>query len=225
MKNPSAIPWSSVRAWFFDLDGTLMDTDDQAVDSMARRLRVLGPARSARLARRLVMMSETPMNGIITMLDIVGLDTLLFRVQSWLQKEPHPTFRIIEGVRPMLEALAAHAPLAVVSTRTLESAHAFLEQHALTDLFQLVVGQETTKRLKPHPEPILYAAAQLKVAVEACVMVGDTPMDVLSARRAGAWSVGVLCGFGEENELRRSGAHLVLPSTADLLSVVQENLV
>ncbi|MBN2002150.1 MAG: HAD family hydrolase [Anaerolineae bacterium] len=225
MKNASAIPWGSVRAWFFDLDGTLMDTDDQAVESLARRLRIFGPARSARIARRLVMMGETPMNDMITMLDIVGLDALLFKVQRRLQKEPQPTFRIIDGVRPMLEVLAAHAPLAVVSTRLHEAARAFLEQHALTDLFQMVVTQETTHRLKPHPEPILYAAAQLKVPPEACVMVGDTPMDVVSARRAGAWAVGVLCGFGEEHELRRSGAHLILPSTADLASIVQENLV
>lgn len=225
MKNPLAIPWTSVRAWFFDLDGTLMDTDDQTVESLARRLRVFGPARSARLARRLVMMSETPMNSMITMLDIVSLDTLLFKVQKRLQKETRPTFRIIDGVGPLLAALAAHAPLAVVSTRSRESAQAFLEQHALTDFFQLVVAQETTKRLKPHPEPILYAATQLKIAPEACVMVGDTPMDVLSARRAGVWAVGVLCGFGEENELRRSGAHQILPSTANLLSIVQENLV
>jgi phosphoglycolate phosphatase-like HAD superfamily hydrolase len=52
------------------------------------------------------------------------------------------------------------------------------------------------------------------------VMVGDTPVDVLSGRRAGAWTIGVLCGFGEEAELWRAGAHLVLPSTADLLALV-----
>jgi len=41
---------------------------------------------------------------------------------------------------------------------------------------------------------------------------------VKSARRAGAWSVGVLCGFGERAELERAGAHLILDSTADLLA-------
>ena len=47
-------------------------------------------------------------------------------------------------------------------------------------------------------------------------MVGDTTVDVHAARRAGAWSVGVLCGFGQRAELARAGAHLVLETTADL---------
>jgi N-acetyl-D-muramate 6-phosphate phosphatase len=50
-------------------------------------------------------------------------------------------------------------------------------------------------------------------------MVGDTTVDILSARRAGAWAIGVLCGFGEERELWRAGAHMVLHTTADLLAL------
>jgi phosphoglycolate phosphatase len=45
-------------------------------------------------------------------------------------------------------------------------------------------------------------------------------VDVKSARRAGALSVAVLCGFGERKELERAGAHLILDSTADLLTHV-----
>ena len=47
-------------------------------------------------------------------------------------------------------------------------------------------------------------------------MVGDTTVDIKSARRAGAWSIGVLCGFGEQAELERAGAHMILPATAEL---------
>ena len=215
------IPYADIQGWFFDLDGTLMDTDDQTVESLAHRLRFMGEARAARLARRIVMFSETPMNGVITMLDMVGLDAVLFGVRRMLKSEIEPTFRIIDGVKPMLAYLAERAQLAVVTTRSHDDAMAFLEHHELTDLFKLVVTQSTTKRLKPHPQPVLYAAEQLGLAPEACVMVGDTPVDVLSGVRAGAFAVGVLCGFGEENEMWRAGAHVILPSTADLLTQVQ----
>jgi phosphoglycolate phosphatase len=47
-------------------------------------------------------------------------------------------------------------------------------------------------------------------------MVGDTVVDIISARRAGAQSVGVLCGFGEADELLRAGANLILPTTSNL---------
>ena len=84
-------------------------------------------------------------------------------------------------------------------------------------MFATTCGLQDTRRLKPHPEPVQLAAQRLGVPVEKCVMIGDTTVDVKSGRRAGAWSVGVLCGFGEPKELARAGAHLVLDSTADLL--------
>jgi HAD superfamily hydrolase (TIGR01509 family) len=217
----TAIPFDQIQGWFFDLDGTLMDTDDQTVESLARRLRFLGDARARRLARRMVMAGETPMNYAITAVDMVGLDAVLFGVRRMMHAHTIPTFRLIEGVKPLLAHLAERATLAVVSTRSAEDAAEFLRQHDLTGFFKLSVTQATTKRLKPHPEPVLYAAKQLGLSPEACVMVGDTTMDILSGRRAGAWAVGVLCGFGEEAELWRAGAHLVLPSTADLLKLVE----
>lgn len=221
MAEEKPIPLAQIRAWFFDLDGTLMDTDDQTVESLARRLRFLGATRAQRLGRRLVMASETPLNGAMTLLDVVGLDAVLMGLKGAVAHQNRPTFRIIDGVKPLLEHLAARYPLAVVSTRSRADSEAFLQQHGLSELFRLVVAGDTTRRLKPHPEPVLFAAQQLGLPPAQCVMVGDTPMDTLSARRAGAWAVGVLCGFGEEAELRRTGAHWILPSTADLLARVQ----
>lgn len=214
------IPFDRIRGWFFDLDGTLMDTDDQAVESLAHRLRFTGERRSMDLARRLVMVSETPMNHVMTVLDILGLDPWVFRMRRRLSHRVKPTFRLIEGVDKLIAHLTHRGQLAVVSTRSQEDAQAFLRQHVLQPAFALTVTQETTKRLKPHPEPVQYAARNLDLPLGNCVMVGDTPVDILSARRAGAWAIGVLCGFGEERELWRAGAHLVVPSTADLLERV-----
>jgi phosphoglycolate phosphatase len=63
---------------------------------------------------------------------------------------------------------------------------------------------------------VRHAAKQLGVPVERCVMVGDTTVDVKSARRAGAGAVAVLCGFGEREELERAGAHVILEHTSQL---------
>ena len=212
-----------IRGWFFDLDGTLMDTDDQAVEVLAHRLRLSGNTRSRRLARRIVMLSETPMNHAVTLLDMVGLDPWVFAVRRKLSHHIKPTFRLVPGVRPLIQHLATVGQLAVVSTRSQEDAVLFLKQHALKDYFHVLATQETTKRLKPHPEPVLHAAKQLGLPPAACVMVGDTPVDIRAARRAGAWAIGVLCGFGEEAELWRAGAHMVLESTADLLPLVAQS--
>jgi len=200
-----------------------MDTDDQAVEALAHRLRFVGQPRSRQLARRMVMLSETPMNHAMTLLDRVGFDLWIFALRRRLSRRVEPTFRLVPGVRPLIQHLATVGQLAVVSTRSQEDAVLFLKQHALSEYFHLLATQETTKRLKPHPEPVLYAAKQLGLPPAACVMVGDTPVDMRAARRAGAWAVGVLCGFGEEAELWRAGAHIVLESTADLLPLVGQS--
>lgn len=214
------IPFNQIKGWFFDLDGTLMDTDDQAVDALARRLRLFGDAGARAMARRLVMMGESPMNRVMTLMDIAGLDAWAFAMRRRLSRHMRPTFRLIPGVIPLLEYLASMGKLAVVSTRSCSDAEEFLRQHNLGPHFALSVTQDTTKRLKPHPQPVAYAARYLDLSPSECAMVGDTPADIVSARRAGAWAIGVLCGFGEEDELWRAGAHRVVASTADILPLV-----
>ncbi len=52
-------------------------------------------------------------------------------------------------------------------------------------------------------------------------MVGDTVVDIRAGKAAGAQTVGVLCGFGEEDELRKAGADMILHSPVDLLSILR----
>ncbi|HDQ71670.1 MAG TPA: HAD family hydrolase [Chloroflexi bacterium] len=212
-----------IDAIFFDLDGTLMDTDDQAVERVARWLQRLHWPRPQRAARRLVMAVETPGNFLVTMLDVVGLDRLAMafagRLRHRLGRRMHD-FRLMAGAREMLIDLSSRYRMAIVSTRAEAETKAFLDQHDLHDFFELLVTCESTWRLKPHPAPILHAAQQMGVAVERCAMVGDTTVDVKSARRAGAWAIAVLCGFGGRAELERAGALWILEHTSHLTSLL-----
>jgi HAD superfamily hydrolase (TIGR01549 family) len=218
---PSLNP-TPIRAILFDLDGTLADTDDAAVKRMAQRLRWLARGRTDRLARRLVMASETPGNYGITLLDILGLDAPVFRlgdrVRHWRNPLTKLEFHLIPGVAEMMAQLAGKYRLALVTTRGRAHIQAFLDTFPLIgQAIEVTSGLEDTYRLKPHPAPLLHAAAKLNVPIQNCLMVGDTTVDVLAGRRAGAQTVGVLCGFGERRELERAGAHLILDSTAHLL--------
>ena len=67
---------------------------------------------------------------------------------------------------------------------------------------------------------MVWAARQMGLEPQECVMIGDTTVDIRAGKAAGAQTVGVLCGFGDEKELRRAGADLILPSTADLAQVL-----
>ncbi len=215
---------SRIRALCFDVDGTLSDTDDQFVQKLIQKLhhlRFLFPNKDPRpFARRFVMTVESPGNFLYGIPDQLGFDSTLAKMGDSLYslglgKDPKP-FLLIAGVREMLTALREHYPLAVVSARGERSTGWFLDQFELRPFFQCIATAQTCRYTKPHPDPILWAAKQMEVSPEECLMIGDTTVDILAANAAGAQSVGVLCGFGEEEELRKIGAQTILRTTAEL---------
>jgi len=213
-----------IDAILFDLDGTLIETDDVAVETLARRLRsvrwLLPKRDTVRAARHWLMAAEYRATRALALLDHVGLDDNVLGLGARLRRvkgvTAPPDFRPVDGVVEMLHDLAHRYHLAIVTTRSHRTADLFLSQQGLDGLVQVVVGREDTWRIKPHPSPVQHAAEQLGVPVERCLMVGDTTADILAARAARARSVGVLCGFGEAHELERAGADRVLKTTSEL---------
>ena len=230
---------SRVRALCFDVDGTIADTDDHIVAQLAKAIDAIpgvSGRRSERLARQIVMGLETPVHGAYALLDQLGLDVPLARLRTRLQdvkrrgadpghtrnpqaidEVPH---EMMAGVQEMLQLLARHYPMCTISTGSAPRVERFLVHYGVRDLFRVVVGAQTTRRMKPHPEPLLYAAREMGVEPGECLMIGDTTIDVRTGRAAGAQTVAVLCGFGTEDELVAAGADLVLRTTSDLLGVL-----
>ncbi len=218
-----------IQAVCFDVDGTLSDTDDEWVARFSCRLKMVLPwmqkEKLDSVSRYLVMAAESPANLVYRTLDCLHLDGLLGRLSSWMARKRGlmkvRSFQAIPGVLAMLEKLDGRLPLAVVSARDEHSTLLFLQQFKVLDRFQVVVTSQTCRYTKPYPDPVLFAAKSMNVQPEKCLMVGDTTVDILSGKRAGMQTAGVLCGFGRENELRKAGADLILSTTADLLMHLQ----
>jgi len=220
-----ALEIERIKAICFDVDGTLRDTDDLYVKKFAKKLAAIRFALPGRdenhAARRLVMFLEEPMNRFYSTLDRFHLDDDFVWLRTRKQKAHNPEdLHIITGVKEMLTTLANLYPLAVVTSRDEAGTKAFLDHHELTPFFQCMATALTTRYTKPHPQPVIWAAEQLGVQPSHCLMVGDTTVDIRSGRRAGAQTVGVLCGFGEQEELIKHGANLVLDTTATLKNIL-----
>jgi beta-phosphoglucomutase-like phosphatase (HAD superfamily) len=97
---------------------------------------------------------------------------------------------------------------------------AFLERFDLIKYFDAVVTGLSAPHTKPYPDPVLLAAKKMDTPPGACLMIGDTTVDIRAGKTAGAQTLGVLCGFGEEPELRRMGANLILENTPLLADVL-----
>ena len=220
---------SRVQAICFDVDGTLSDTDDVMVAQLAGLLQPFGflfPGRNlVRVARSIVMEIESPANFIYGLPDLVGLDAEVFALKDWaasqLKREAKP-FQLVPGTREMLEELQPRYPLSIVSARDTRTTMEFLDQFSLAAYFKCIATDQTCQHTKPFADPIIWVAGGMDVAPEACLMVGDTTVDIRAGRAAGAQTVGVLCGFGEADELRKHGADLILPFPSELVHVLEE---
>jgi HAD superfamily hydrolase (TIGR01509 family) len=217
---------SRVRGLLFDVDGTLSDTDDHWVARFTRFLTpfswLFSDHNPKRFARWVVMSIETPANFFYSLADRLGIDKHLYNFFNWLFQNnrsgqaAQDRFLIIPGVRDMLEELHGKFPMAVVSARDELTTLAFLVQFGLDRFFDVVVTAHTCEHTKPFPEPVQFAAKALGLDPAECLMVGDTIVDIKAGRLAGAQTVAVLCGFGQQQELAQAGADLLLSSTADL---------
>ena len=217
-----------IKAVCFDIDGTLHDTDDQYVlrlNSFLRPLVTFFPQADLRaLSRRLVMQAETPANFLFRMLDLLHLDDTIASLQDRLDKrrvgsDVQP-YHLVEGVQEMLENLSHHFTLSIVSARGEQVSNTFLEYFSIRSYFTAVATAQTCRHTKPYPDPVLWAAAQMGVPPQNCLMVGDTTVDIQAGKAAGSQTAGVLCGFGTEAELAKKGADIILPSTTNLQKVL-----
>lgn len=211
-----------IRAVLFDLDGTLMETDDGLVSEMVGRLgflnRVIRSADLEHAVRRGLMMAESPINGLITWLNWLRLDGLLFRIGGFLRRcrgfRAPEDYVAVDGSVPAIQKLGQRYLLALVTSRSHADVESFLEQYHLAGAVPAVITRDDVRQLKPHPAPVRAAAKRLGVDPKQCVMVGDTGLDVRAAKAAGALAVGVLSGFGEPRDLQ--GADLIIDTAAEL---------
>ncbi len=213
---------SRIKALCFDVDGTLSDTDDQYAQRIVDLLPRFLFHNPMQTARRLIMWVEAPGNGLLGFADTIGIDDEMTAVIDWIDRHRKHTlkkFLLVPGVDKMLAQLHGRYPMAVISARDEKSTMRVLNQFDLCKYFEVIMTRLSAPHTKPYPDPILLAAQKMGVPPADCLMIGDTTVDIRAGKAAGAQAVGVLCGFGEEPELRQLGADLILPSTSDLPEV------
>jgi N-acetyl-D-muramate 6-phosphate phosphatase len=220
---------TKIKAIIFDIDGTLRDTDDE----MVRRIELfllhfeffMSTEKAKTAARHFVMDIEDPGQKVLYYSDKWGWDTLIHKIIVFLRKllKPfkHPkNYLTIEGIKEMIPQLAQHYTLAVASAGDEETVNAFLENAGIRQYFKAIATALTCSHTKPFADPLIWAAYQMGVSPEQCVMVGDTTVDISAGKNAGTQTVAVLCGFGEKSELEALKPDLMLETTGMLKAIL-----
>lgn len=198
-----------IRAVIFDLDGTLLNTLDDLAGAVNHALTLHGyPTRTIDEVRRFVG------NGIANLVhralpDGVDADTeaaVFADFRTYYADHDLDATAPYEGVYEMLAALhAAGISMALVSNK-IESAVETLRQHFFADTIAIAVGDHPSRPRKPAPDGTYAALAQLGVSVDEAIFVGDSEVDVDTARNAGMRLLAVTWGFRDVEILRARGA-------------------
>ena len=128
---------------------------------------------------------------------------------------PYPG--VIEGLESLT---AAGYRLACVTNKAAQFTLPLLRDKGLLDLFALVVSGDTLPEKKPHPAPLLHAAAHFGVAPADALMVGDSVSDVKAARAAGFHIICVSYGYNHGRDIREASPDAVIDSLTELRTLL-----
>ncbi|HXQ26313.1 MAG TPA: HAD-IA family hydrolase [Candidatus Acidoferrales bacterium] len=209
--------FTGVRALVFDLDGTLIDSKLDLALSIDATLKHMGCATishetisgyvgngAAALVRRALGDSVTDAQAD------EGLAYFLsyYRAHMLDNTVPYP------GVREALERLESHS-MAVLTNKPVKFSNAILKGLGLARYFRYVYGGNSFQTKKPDPEGINVLLRDLAVAPREAMIVGDSDVDVRTARNSGTWACGVSYGLGLEG-MRAHPPDLMLDNLEDL---------
>jgi pyrophosphatase PpaX len=198
-------------ALLFDLDGTLVDSIELILRS-ARHAFVGFEGRAptddewrARIGRPL----HDTFRDFTS--DDAEVDRLMGRYREFQLEHHDRLLRAYDGVVDVIRRFAsAGHPMALVTSKSDWLAERALGHVGLSEAIPVVVGCDSCRRHKPHPEPVERALALLRSTPRDAIFVGDSPHDVESGRAAGVYTVGVTWGAFTREEMERSGADEVI---------------
>lgn len=193
----------------FDLDGTLLDTLEDLTDAANYALREMKmPEHTIDEVRSFVG------NGVRRLLELAvpgGTDNPAFeetfaKFREYYGVHCNDKTKAYDGVVELLRELRDEGyALAIVSNK-LDSAVKELSEIYFEGIVKVAIGEQAGVAKKPAPDTVYAALAMLHRPKERAVYVGDSEVDVMTAKNAGLPCISVLWGFREEAFLRENGA-------------------
>ena len=220
---PGLIGGHWIEGIVFDLDGTLTHLDWSLASELAQRFvrleRIWPQERRELFFRRFMASMEGPSLAVISLLSWLRLHDdarrLTHRLQGVRGFPSTDTQQLREGVPELLIELRQQYKVALITTRSRQELDSFFQRADLpNDLFDAIVTRDDLRKPSPNSEGLLRVLEILNLPAEACLVVGDTELQLRVGEAVGAVQVGLLCGMGATQNF--SSADLILELPTDL---------
>jgi phosphoglycolate phosphatase len=210
----------ALRLIVFDVDGTLVDSQQQILDSMALAFRIAGRPMPPRAEALSVVGLSLPVALARLMPEVAEADRAkLLNVyrQGFAANRTRAAAPLYPGARAVLEALAARpeAILGVATGKSRRGLARMFDEHDLHHFFTTTQVADDHPS-KPHPSMLEAAQRETGVWARAAVMIGDTAFDIEMGRAAGFRTIGVTWGYHERDRLRAAGADRLISQFSEL---------
>jgi HAD superfamily hydrolase (TIGR01549 family) len=217
---------SNNPAILFDLDGTLIDSVYEHVIAWAASLRSVGiVAPNWKIHRRIGMNGESMVRQLLREPEVdrgaVNVGALEEKHDAAFKKAASK-IRLLPGVRELFRHLNQSCiRWAIATTGNRKQTMRLLRELKIPPQTVVITGDDVRKA-KPSPDVFVLAAKRLGVPIENCIVVGDSPWDMLAAGRRRALGVGILAGGYSKGELEESGAFRVYVDPAEMLLHIED---
>ncbi len=207
----------------FDLDGTILDTLEDLADAMNYALGEHGyPGRTIEEVRCFVG------NGIRKLIERAvpaglakeEIDRVHETFSAYYQQHCADKTRPYEGVLPLLERLRAAGCLTAVVSNKADAAVQPLCRRYYNGLFDYAVGERTGIRRKPDPDSVQEVLRRLQVEAADAVYIGDSEVDIQTAKNAGLDSIIVTWGFRDRDYLESQGGRRFVDRPEEIEQII-----
>ncbi len=210
-------------AVLFDLDGTLTDPGEGITNSVAYALNKFGIEVSDK--RELYKFIGPPLKDSFMKyygFDEEGSEKAISRYREYFRDTGIFENQVYEGVEDMLRSLHADGKRLILATsKPEEFAVRILEHFGLSKYFDVVAGASMDSSRSKKGDVIAYAISLCEdFDKDTAVMIGDREHDIIGAKENGLKSIGVLYGYGSEDELKTAGADYIVSSPIEVLSLI-----
>lgn len=210
---------ANITTILFDLDGTLVDTNELIVQSFLHTLEKYYPGKYKR-EDVLPFMGPTLYETFGPM-DPEKTEEMIQVYREFNHAQHDVLVKEFEGVFETVQALHEKGyKLGIVTTKILYTALKGLQLTRLEPFFEVVVAMDHVEKTKPDPEPILKALDQLQSKPEEAIMVGDNYHDIEGGKNAGTKTAAVAWSLKGEDFLNKFQPDYMLQNMRDLLPIV-----